>query len=98
MNAMKRILILGSSGSGKSTLARQLGAKKNLPVIFLDQHFWRAGWRESTDEQWQATLEKLIQRDQWIMDGTFSGFVISSKCMKYSFFMNGAFPVIKIRP
>ena len=70
---MKRVLILGSSGSGKSTLSRLLGAKLDLPIIYLDQHYWLPGWQESTAEQWQETLENLLRRERWIMDGTFSG-------------------------
>lgn len=68
---MKRVLILGSSGSGKSTLARRLGATLELPVIHLDRHFWRPGWEETPEEEWQGIVRRLIQRKQWIIDGNY---------------------------
>ncbi|WP_420644742.1 AAA family ATPase [Candidatus Leptofilum sp.] len=68
---MKRVLVIGSSGSGKSTLARQLGATLELPVIHLDRHYWHAGWVGTPMDEWQATVQKLIRRDTWIMDGNY---------------------------
>ena len=41
---MERILIIGCSGSGKSRLARQLGQKLGLPVVHLDQLWWKENW------------------------------------------------------
>lgn len=70
---MKRVLIIGSSGSGKSTLARQLGARLELPVIHLDRHYWHPGWVGTPREKWQRTVDRLVQRDAWIMDGNYRG-------------------------
>ncbi len=68
---MKRVLIIGSSGSGKSTLARQLGARLELPVIHLDRHYWHPGWVGTPDAEWQQTVARLLQREQWVMDGNY---------------------------
>jgi adenylate kinase family enzyme len=38
---MQRALVIGCSGTGKSTLARALGGVTGLPVIHVDQLFWR---------------------------------------------------------
>ncbi|MCB8924698.1 MAG: hypothetical protein H6652_03640 [Ardenticatenaceae bacterium] len=70
---MKRVLIIGSSGSGKSTLARQLGSKLELPVIHLDRHYWHPGWVGTPQELWQQTVSRLLQRDNWIIDGNYRG-------------------------
>jgi adenylate kinase family enzyme len=70
---MKRVLVIGSSGSGKSTLARQLGAKLELPVIHLDRHYWHPGWVGTPTEKWQQTVNQLVARDAWIMDGNYRG-------------------------
>lgn len=67
---MKRVLIIGSSGSGKSTLARQLGAKLELPVVHLDRHYWHPGW-VYIHYEWQRTVAKLVQREEWIIDGNY---------------------------
>jgi adenylate kinase family enzyme len=70
---MKRILILGCGGSGKSTLARVLGERLGLPVIHLDQHYWRAGWVEPSKEEWRAQALELAARPEWVMDGNYGG-------------------------
>ena len=53
----QRIAIVGPGGAGKSTLARALGARTGLPVVHLDEHFWRPGWIETRREEW-----RLVQR------------------------------------
>jgi adenylate kinase family enzyme len=70
---MKRILVLGSGGAGKSTFATRLGELLKLEVVHLDQHHWQPGWVAPPKEQWLATVDKLIARDGWVMDGNFSG-------------------------
>ncbi|SER17258.1 AAA family ATPase [Neolewinella agarilytica] len=68
-----RILIIGCSGSGKSTLARQLSERTGLPAIHLDQHYFGPDWKEPTTEAWIETVKALAARDEWIMDGNYSG-------------------------
>ncbi len=68
---MERILILGPCGSGKSTLAARLGSLIGLPVIHLDQQFWRPGWTAPSDEEWFETVDELVDRPRWIMDGNY---------------------------
>jgi adenylate kinase family enzyme len=70
---MERILVLGPCGAGKSTLALRLGKQLDLPVIHLDQHYWRPGWREPEPGDWAAQVEELIARPRWIMDGNYGG-------------------------
>ena len=41
---MQRIIIIGCGGAGKSTLARKLGEVLDLPVVHLDQLFWKPNW------------------------------------------------------
>ncbi len=40
---MRRVVILGPGGAGKSTLADELGRRKGLSVVHLDEHFWHPG-------------------------------------------------------
>jgi adenylate kinase family enzyme len=70
---VKRILVIGSGGAGKSTLARRLGEITGLPVIHLDQAYWRAGWEKPSKDEWEATVASLVARREWIMDGNFGG-------------------------
>ena len=69
---MERILIIGCSGSGKTTLARALGEKLHLPVIHLDQLWWKEGWRNVTREEFDSRLAMVLNMEQWIIDGNFS--------------------------
>lgn len=69
---MERILIIGCGCSGKSTLARALGEKLGLPVVHLDQLWWREGWQEVSREEFDAQLELALGMERWIIDGNFS--------------------------
>jgi adenylate kinase family enzyme len=66
---VKKVLVIGSPGSGKSVFSRRLGEITGLPVIHLDQHYWRPGWVEPSIDEWDRQLEELLQRDSWILDG-----------------------------
>jgi len=71
--ALRKILILGCSGAGKSTLARQVGRITGLPIIHLDQHYWRPGWQEPDRETWRREVGALIAQPRWVMDGNYGG-------------------------
>jgi adenylate kinase family enzyme len=71
--AMKKILIIGSGGAGKSTLARALGEILKVEVLHLDRFHWQPGWIGLPKDEWQKTVEDLLKRDSWIMDGNFGG-------------------------
>ena len=68
---MERVLIIGCSGSGKSTLARAMGEKLGLPVIHLDQLWWKPGWENFTREEFDEKLNAVLTESRWIMDGNF---------------------------
>lgn len=67
----QRIMIIGCGGSGKSTLARQIGKISGLPVVHLDQLFWRKGWVHVSQEEFDHLLSKALEGDRWIVDGNF---------------------------
>ncbi|MDO5546521.1 MAG: topology modulation protein [Eubacteriales bacterium] len=69
---MERILIIGCSGSGKSRLARELGQKLSLPVIHLDQLWWKENWQNVTMEEFDSRLAMALNMDRWIIDGNYS--------------------------
>jgi adenylate kinase family enzyme len=70
---MRKILVIGSGGAGKSVFATRLGEVLQIEVLHLDKFYWRPGWTEMPKSEWRKTVEQLLQRDAWIMDGNYSG-------------------------
>ncbi len=66
---MQRVVIVGPGASGKSTLAGQLGAITGLPVVQLDQMFWRPGLSATPRDQWLEMQKRLVAEEKWILDG-----------------------------
>jgi adenylate kinase family enzyme len=72
-DGMRKILVIGSGGAGKSTFSRRLGKILDLEVIHLDVLYWHRGWVETPKPEWRRTVEELVKRDSWIIDGNYSG-------------------------
>jgi adenylate kinase family enzyme len=70
---MRKVLVLGCSGAGKSTLAREISEITGLPIVHLDQHYWRPGWQEPDRATWERQVAALVRQPQWVMDGNFGG-------------------------
>lgn len=67
----ERILITGCSGSGKSTFSKTLSKRLGLPLIYLDQLYWRPGWIHVSNAEFDALLEEVLQQKRWIIDGNY---------------------------
>ena len=67
-----KILILGCPGSGKSTFARKLQEKTGLPLIHLDNVWWRADATHISRDEFDRALAGLLAGERWIMDGDYS--------------------------
>lgn len=70
---MQRVLIIGCSGAGKSTLAKKMAQLTQLPLIHLDQHYWKPNWVETSRDLWAQQVQTLIETPTWIMDGNYGG-------------------------
>ena len=69
---MERVLIIGNAGAGKTTFSLQLAEKLQLPLVHLDQLFWCGNWQQRSREEFDALLQKELEKPQWIIDGNFS--------------------------
>ena len=62
----KKIVILGCSGSGKSTFAVKLHQATGLPLIHLDNIWWKADRTHISRDEFDQKLAKICARDSWI--------------------------------
>jgi adenylate kinase family enzyme len=70
---MRKVLVIGSSGAGKSVFAARLAERTGLPLIHLDAIYWKPGWVKSPKDEWARTVDELLARDRWVMDGNYAG-------------------------
>lgn len=68
---MRRVLVLGCPGAGKSTLARSLGEALSLPVVHLDRLWWKSGWVNRTEGEFDALLDAVLLGEEWVIDGNY---------------------------
>lgn len=69
---MEKVLIIGNSGSGKTTFAKVLAQKTGLPLVHLDQLFWCGQWEHRSQAEFDALLQKQLEKPAWIIDGNFN--------------------------
>lgn len=68
---MQRVCVIGPCGAGKSTFSRALADVTGLPLVHLDQHYWRPGWHAPRPGEWPAQVDELIAGARWIIDGNY---------------------------
>ena len=66
---MKKVAVFGNTGGGKSTLSQRLADITGLPWMPLDQMQYKPGGDEVPHAEFKAAHDKLVQQDQWIVDG-----------------------------
>lgn len=79
---MKRIMILGFSGCGKSTLARRLGEILSIEPTYMDALHWLPDWVESTAEHKTELLAPILERERWIIDGSYKKILYKERLEK----------------
>lgn len=69
LKSARKIAIIGFAGSGKSTLATQLGNSLGIEVFRMAEIMWGPNWVRLTNSEWKDNINKIIQKDSWIIDG-----------------------------
>lgn len=70
---MKRIMVMSvSAGAGKSTLAKQIGDVLGIDSYHLDRYFWKPGWVQATEEDFEEKQRQIVEQDSWVIDGNYS--------------------------
>ncbi len=69
---MKRVIVIGSPGAGKSVFSRRLAEATALPLVHLDRIWHRPDKTTVTREEFRTTLEEILRREAWIIDGNYS--------------------------
>lgn len=72
-------MVIGSPGAGKSTFSRKLQLKTNLPIIYLDQLFWKADRTTVSLDKFANSLKLKMKNDSWIMDGTYANVLFNER-------------------
>ncbi len=66
-------MIIGCGGAGKSTLAKALHDITGLPLIHLDQLYWKPNWQETEKTAWETIVTEVATKPKWIIDGNYGG-------------------------
>ena len=69
--SMKRILVIGCPGSGKSYFSKRLGKILSLPVIHMDNLYWKKDKTSISREELENKLIPHLEKDAWIIDGNY---------------------------
>ena len=69
---MKKIIVIGCPGSGKSTFSFALQKMTGIPLFHLDMLFWNTDKTTVEKAVFLERLQRVLEKDQWIMDGNFS--------------------------
>lgn len=68
---VKRILLIGCPGSGKSYFAKRLGALLNMPVIHMDNLYWKKDKTSISHIELENKLKDYLDKETWIIDGNY---------------------------
>ncbi len=69
---MKRIVVTGSPGSGKSVFSIKLHEKTGLPLVHLDNVWWKPDRTHISRAEFDEALAVILKEDEWIIDGSYS--------------------------
>jgi adenylate kinase family enzyme len=69
---MKKVIVIGSSGAGKTYFSQRLSEILSIKLVHIDRIYWKSGWVEPIKNEWRDTLGKILERDNWVIDGNYT--------------------------
>lgn len=67
-----KICVVGYSGSGKSSFSIKLSDLYKIDATHIDILHFKSGWIERDALDRNAMLKKVVDQDQWVIDGNYS--------------------------
>ena len=68
---MKRAVVIGCPGSGTSVFSRKLTEITGLPLVHLDNLYWRDDATTLDREAFLSKLCLVLEEEAWIIDGNY---------------------------
>lgn len=68
---MKRVIVIGCPASGKSTFSKKLAEATGLPLVHLDNVYFKPDGSSIAREEFDRRLGDLLSGDSWIIDGNY---------------------------
>lgn len=68
---MQRVAVVGPGGAGKTTFSAALANRTGLPVVHLDEHYFRPEWVRTPRPEWRRWQEERFDAARWIADGSY---------------------------
>ena len=72
IDALKRIVVVGTSGAGKTTLASDLSRLLDTPHVELDALRHGPNWTETPDDIFRQKIADALAGQNWVVDGNYS--------------------------
>jgi len=71
MNALDRVVVIGSSCAGKTTFAARLAHVLGQPTTDLDELFWAPHWQAKPLDEFRRLTEQVASSERWVVSGNY---------------------------
>jgi adenylate kinase family enzyme len=69
----QRVIVIGTTCAGKSTFAGRLAEQLRVPLIELDELYWKSDWRPSERSEFRAKVDAETRSQGWVLAGSYLG-------------------------
>lgn len=65
-----RVLVVGCPGGGIAALGQAISERLRIPLIDMEEAYWRSGALPPSDPEWRARIGDWAAREHWVMAGS----------------------------